>query len=489
MNFAARLAGGQPGAAALETLQGTTSYAELLAGAARVRGFLASSGAGRGNRVAILAGNGPFWVAAYLGAIGGGCTAVPLSSSLSQEQVAEILASGKTRFAFCDAKAARDHRAALQGMTVVLETQPPTGGEAPIVEVDEASDVAVLLFTSGSTSRPRGVRLSHRNLNANTASILAAVGIRADDRAMVVLPFYYTFGASVLHTHLAAGAALVLDKRFMFPDKVVERMREARCTGFAGVPSHFQILLRKSRLKQTALPDLRWVQQAGGKLSAAFVEELQQALPQARIFIMYGATEATARIAVLPPERLEEKRGSAGRAIPGVTLRIVGADGSELPAGAVGEVEVEGDNVALGYLDAPAENAERFRGGRLRTGDLGFLDAEGFLTIVDRAGDFLKCGGTRTSCKEVEEALLRFPDIVEVAVLPIPDELLGEAVAAFVVPRLAGDADLGERLRAFSETALPATLQPKRVAVLTALPKSEAGKVQRAALRKLLDGS
>lgn len=488
MNFASRLLAGKQSSrsVALETLQGRHTYAELCAAAAGTRARLRRQGARQGDRVAILAENGLFWVASYLGAIGAGCVAVPISSALSREQVASVLSSGQVRHAFCDPRAARAHASALAAASVAVEGEALPEDPAPEAEVDEARDLAALLFTSGSTSRPRGVMLSHRNLLANTASILSALGIGPDDRAMTVLPFSYTFGASVLHTHLAQGATLVLDPRFMFPDKVLLRMAETRCTGFAGVPSHFQILLRKSRLRTVPLPDLRWVQQAGGKLASEFIVELREALPQARIFIMYGATEATARITCLPPGRLAEKLGSAGRAIPGVTVRVVDAEGKALPAGQTGEVEVEGDNVAAGYLDDPAESAATFRGGRLRTGDLGYLDEEGFLYIVDRAKDFLKCGGTRVSCKEVEEALLRFGDLVEVAVAPMPDELLGEAVAAFVVPRAPGDERLEERLRAFAAQALAPALQPKRIWVLPELPKSEAGKVQRPALRRLI---
>ncbi len=169
--------------------------------------------------------------------------------------------------------------------------------------------------------------LSHRNFIANTSSIVAAIGLTERDRAMAVLPFHYSFGASVLQTHLAVGGTVVIDKRFLFPDKVLQRMIETRCTGFAGVPSHYQILLRKSCFKQMEFPDLRWLQQAGGKLQAPFVRELREAKPSVRLYLMYGATEATARLSILDPDEVDARPASIGKGIPGVTLRIVDEQG------------------------------------------------------------------------------------------------------------------------------------------------------------------
>src|SRR5205085_1843755 len=230
------------------------------------------------------------------------------------------------------------------------------------------NDLAGLLFSSGSTGRPRGVMLSHRNLSSNTESILSALGIDSDDRVMAVLPFHYSFGASILHTHLAVGASIVIDRRFMFPDKVLQRMIDTRCTGFAGVPSHYQILLRRSQFKSMKFPDLRWLQQAGGKLAEAFVREIREAHPAAKLFVMYGATEATARIAVMPAEEIDSHPASIGKPIPNVTLELLGDDGKPVAPGEVGEIVVQGPNVALGYFEDAEETAATFRDGKLHTG-------------------------------------------------------------------------------------------------------------------------
>ncbi len=314
--------------------------------------------------------------------------------------------------------------------------------------------------------------LSHRNFIANTSSIVAAIGLTERDRAMAVLPFHYSFGASVLQTHLAVGGTVVIDKRFLFPDKVLQRMIETRCTGFAGVPSHYQILLRKSCFKQMEFPDLRWLQQAGGKLQAPFVRELREAKPSVRLYLMYGATEATARLSILDPDEVDARPASIGKGIPGVTLRIVDEQGRPVAPGEMGEIVAEGENVARGYFQDPAETAATFRDDRLHTGDLATIDPQGYVTVLGRAKSFLKCGGTRMSAERFEEALLAFPDIVEAAVIGVPDEVMGEAPAAFVVARDPADVTVADRLGEFASENLPIALRPKLIEVVPELPKS-----------------
>jgi long-chain acyl-CoA synthetase len=484
------------------TLEGEHSYGQVRQAVNLVASFLTPITA-KGDRIGILAENSFFYVAAYLGILRAGAVAVPLPPNLTLEHARFIAESTQMQGAFLQSKAAEEYKPALAGLTwAVLEAGgdlslgegcrlhafPDLGGaSAPPTAfpgIDAKRDLALLLFTSGSTSQPRGVMLTHQNLIANSRSILEYMKLGGRDRVMVVLPFYYSFGASLLHTHLAAGAALVIDRRFMFPDKVLKRMEETGCTGLAGVPSHFQILLRKSSLKSMSLPTLRWLQQAGGKLPNLFIEELVDTLPQAKLFVMYGATEATARISYLPPELLPDKLGSIGKGIPGVRIFVLDEAGHEVSPGEVGEVVVEGDNVALGYWQAPAESEATFRHGRLHTGDLARTDEDGFIYIVDRAKDFIKCGGSRVSSKQLEETLLGYEGLVEAAVLGTPDDVLGEAVSAFVVPRDAGDATLQENVLAFCREALPPHLVPRRLTVLSALPKNSAGKVLKQALRQ-----
>jgi len=350
-------------------------------------------------------------------------------------------------------------------------------------EVDPNRDIATIMFTSGSTGQARGVMVSHRNIAANTDSIIEYLNLHSADRMMVVLPFHYCFGTSLLHTHLRIGGSLVLDHRFMFPDKVLQRIAKTQCTGFAGVPSHYQILLRSSSLRKMEFPALRYVQQAGGNLAPVFLQELRESLPNARIFVMYGQTEATARLSYLPPEFLKTKLGSIGKGIPGVQLAVVKENGVPVHPGEIGEIVATGDNIALGYWREPEETVQTFRNGSLRTGDLATVDKDGFIYIVDRAKNFLKCGGNRVSCKRIEEMLLRFPDLIEAAVIGIPDERNGEAVKAFVIAKPGANSNLRSRLKSFCTETFPSHLVPKEIVLVAELPKNAAGKVSRASLR------
>ena len=349
----------------------------------------------------------------------------------------------------------------------------------------EPSDLAALMFTSGSTGKPRGVMVSHRNIMANTESIIEYLGLTEADRIMTVLPFHYCFGTSLLHTHLRVGASLVVDARFMYPERILQRMLETDCTGFAGVPSHFQILLRNSSLRKKTFPRLRYVQQAGGHLAPAFIQELKEALPGTQIFIMYGQTEATARLSYLPPDLLDQKLGSVGKGIPGVKLYVVDESGHKVRPEEVGEIVAEGDNVALGYWREPAETATTFSNGTLHTGDLATVDEDGFIYIVDRAKDFLKCGGKRISCRQVESQLQEFECLLETAVVAMPDEVLGEAVKAFLVARMPGCPAFEACFRVFCKEHMQPQFVPREFVVTDCLPKNSAGKVLKRNLRSV----
>jgi long-chain acyl-CoA synthetase len=485
VNFAARLLEGKdPARVAVVTAEAEHTYGALAEAVSRTAGFLAATAA-KGECVGLYADNSFFWIASYLGAIRAGCVAVPISPALSPEDCAALVSKTRMRIAFVEKRMRNAASKWLGSVRALDESEPLTGPAAAPPEV-EPDDLAAILFSSGSTGKPRGVMLSHKNLSANTLSIARALLLSSGDRAMQVLPFHYSFGASVLQTHLSVGASIVIDKRFLFPDKVLQRMVETRCTGFAGVPSHYQILLRKSSFAKMEFPDLRWLQQAGGKLQDTFVREIRAAKPDVKLYLMYGATEATARLSILPAELVDAKRGTIGKGIPGVTLHVLDEHGAQVKPGEVGEIVAEGENVSRGYFEDPEETAATFKNGRLHTGDLASVDEDGFITVIGRAKSFLKCGGTRMSADKFEEALLGFTDIVEAAVIGVPDEVMGEAPAAFVVARNPADQTVADRLREYALSQLPIAMRPKLIEIVAELPKSAAGKVQRLKLHERL---
>ena len=484
---------------ALLTLRNEYSYGQIYRGATSIASALARSGARKGDRALLVADNTFFWVAAYLGILRAGLVCVPLAPGLPAAELQHVTAVTEPVCAFVEAKYVNKFsdlwncRNLFTDIRVDLLLQPSVLSLADIDNSEDnagalpqiaGNDLAALMFTSGSTGKPRGVMVSHDNIIANTNSIIEYLSLTSVDRIMAVLPFHYCFGTSLLHTHLRVGCSIVVDPRFMYPEVVLQRMQSTECTGFAGVPSHYQILLRRSNLAKMSFPKLRYVQQAGGQLAPPFIEELRLALPGKEVFIMYGQTEATARLSYLPPAALDSKLASVGRGIPGVKLSVLDENQQPVRPGETGEIVAEGENVCLGYWHDEEETGRCFRDGRLYTGDLATIDDDGFIYIVDRAKDFLKCGGKRVGCRQLENTLLGFPELLEVAVVGVPDELLGEAALAYVVLRNPTVAlDEGD-IRDYCQEHLPPAFVPREFVVLSGLPKSSSGKVLKALLKQ-----
>jgi len=487
--------------AALLLLEGERTYGELQSAAHDVVKYLLDANGCKGDRVILISENSFFWIASYLGILRAGMVCIPLPVTTVSKEIDYILQMTGARFAFLQAGYAATNAARFCQTSVVFDRKLPgssalravsfacvcslSAGSSTTMPTVNAYDLAALMFTSGSTGRPRGVMISHANIMANTESIIQYLGLTRKDRIMTVLPFHYCFGTSLLHTHLRVGGSLVIDSRFMYPEKVLERMHETQCTGFAGVPSHYQILLRRSSIRKMNFPNLRYVQQAGGHLAASFIRELRGALPGTQIFVMYGQTEATARLSYLPPERLDTKLGSIGKAIPGVKLEVLDEEGRRVDPGGVGEIVAEGENIARGYWRDPRSSAKTFRNGKLYTGDIATVDPDGFIYIMGRAKDFLKCGGKRVSCRRIEEQLLELEGLLEAAVIGVPDQILGEAVKVFVVPRNGCSNGLEERLRLFCKEHMPPEFVPKEVVVVDSLPKNSAGKLFKQVLKTI----
>lgn len=503
MNFVTSLFSAAPdGRTALVRGAESVSYGHLRAGVQAWAAELRRAGLRPGDRVGILAENSRFSVTAYLAAMHAGCVAVPMAPGTPMSSLQAQLTMSDVRLVCLERRYAERLRTSevlplLQRAWIdggdrgqdwpdgwrVMPVPDDAGEDACPAEERGDDDLAVINFTSGSTGTPRGVMVSHRNLAANTASIVEYLGLTADDRALLVLPLYYCFGASVLHTHLAVGGATVLAGSFAFPEKVLDEMAATGATGFYGVPSNYQILLRRSTFRTRTLPALRYMAQAGGRLAPVFVDEIREAFPAVPFVVMYGQTEATARLSYLPPEMLATKNGSIGRGIPGVDLQVLGADGRPVSPGELGEIVATGANVTLGYLGDPEATAAYFRDGRLWTGDLATVDHDGYIFVRDRQRDFIKSGGQRIGSKEVEDTIAELPDVVEVAVVGIPHDTLGEAIAAHVVVRRGATMTADDVIR-HCRVRLGPEREPKAVEFPRELPKNESGKILKAALKR-----
>lgn len=479
------LAQGGPDAVALIEGGRAHTYAEVRTAVRSMEALFAGLGLQPGDRVGILAANSLFWAASYLAAMTR-YVAVPMSDRLKPED-----ASRQAQFAGCravaiDRRHLRTYGEALAGIPLLTEVDlaeaDPALAPEP-VPIDPDAD-ASLMFTSGTTARPKAVRVTHRNIRANTESIITYLGLDENERMLVVLPFYYCYGASLLHTHLRVGGSVALCNTFAFPETAIEMVDRESCTGFAGVPSTYQLLLRASTFATRPLPRLRRLQQAGGKLPPVMIEELQRAQPTATLYVMYGQTEATARLSYLPPEHLPEKLGSVGRGIPGVRLEVLDERGAPAAPGQIGEIFATGENISPGYLDDPEATATKFPGGSLRTGDLAVVDEDGFIFIVDRRDDFIKSWGHRVSSQEIEATALALPDLVSCAVVGVPDPQAGEAIELFAMKRPGAPLSEDEVLTHLRR-ALAKHMVPRHVHFVPRLPLNAAGKIVKGALRDL----
>jgi len=503
-----RAAERSPDQAAFVAQKRVTTYAELCAAAARITAGLARLGVARGDRVALLLDGSAEYIAAYYGVLGAGAAVVPLSSDTRTRSLVYALSHCDAKAALLDAKnlqylsgqapelpslraliyrgEARVADAALRerGHFELTAYESLLAGEPAAVLPNDPNELASIVYTSGTTGKPKGVMLTHGNLAHNTQSIVEYLQLTASDRVAMVLPFHYAYGNSVLHTHLSVGATIVAAGSMTFPVQVLENIAAARCTGFPGVPSTFARLTSLAGVERHDLSCLRYVTQAGAAMTPALTEKLHALVPQARIFVMYGQTEASARLAYLPPDKLSEKLGSAGKAIPGVTLEVVGADGAPLPARATGEIVARGANIMRGYWRDPEQTAKVLRSNGLHTGDLGWLDEDGFLYIVGRESEMIKAGAHRISPREIEDVIEAIDGVRECAVVGVPDEQLGQAILAVVAPRDGHEIERQRLMRTCLEE-LPRYKLPAHVLAVPALPRTPAGKVARAELLEL----
>jgi acyl-CoA synthetase (AMP-forming)/AMP-acid ligase II len=486
-------AGARPDAPALSWRSERWSYAALASAVRSTAAFLRRNGGRPGLRVALLFRNSPQYVAASYGALAAGCVTVPLNPHERADAMAHQLRHCEAEILLVDTAhpehtalcvLARELAMRICAIDVEGAEHTPAGfmrrfGESDgRLEMPRPESLATIVYTSGTTGNPKGVMLSHSNLVTNTWAIVEYLALKPSDRGIAVLPFQFAYGGSVLHMHLAAGAELLLEDSFAYPNVVLKRMADTGVTGFSGVPSTYAILLSRCDLSTFDLRRLRYLTQAGGAMPRAHVERLRALVPGAQLFIMYGQTEAAARLSYLPPERLEDKPGSVGIAIPGVELSIQHADGSPAGSNEIGEIVARGSNVMMGYLNDAEATRVALRDGWLHTGDLGHFDDEGFLYIDGRSIEMIKVGAFRISPQEIEDVIAAIPGVAEAAVTAVPDEIMGQAIKAAIV--LKEDAKLDVRtVKAYCRRHLAIYKVPRLVVFVPALPYTATGKVRR----------
>jgi acyl-CoA synthetase (AMP-forming)/AMP-acid ligase II len=486
------------------------TFAQLEQQSGAVASRLRRLGIGPGQRVAILWENTLAALVYYWGILRSGACTVDLPATLGHATLEGALVESRP-----DAVAVQPHL--LQKMTeggfqmcpkVILSTADAAGIAAPlllagrsfhaleeILETEslttlpprpDPSNAAMIIYTSGTTGRPKGVMLSHESLLFNVSAFNSRLGLTQDDSLLLVAPLHYIHGRIQLLTYTMLGGTLFFSAGFRFPQEVLRELVTCGATGLSGVPYHFLVLLGYSKLKTTPLPHLRKLMITGGALSPAQQRELQDAIPHAALHVNYGLTESSPRLTHLgPSHEVFARPTSCGRALPGVTIEILGEDGAPLETGAVGEIAAGGPGIMKGYVSGDERASGRIdQEGRLRTGDLGYLDAEGYLFLAGRNSDMIKSAGERLFPGEIEEVLQTHPGVRESAVFGVPDPILGERIVACVVAA-PDHRPSPQGLKTHCLQSLPHVRIPKDVYFVSELPRTSSGKLRRDALRTM----
>jgi acyl-CoA ligase (AMP-forming) (exosortase A-associated) len=381
-------------------------------------------------------------------------------------------------------------RLAVHRFEELCGTEPPAAWSESSIE----KDLAAILYTSGSTGKPKGVMLSHGNVVAGSRIVSTYLEITEKERILAVLPFSFDAGMNQLMTAFEKGGTLVLIN-FIFAREIVQALLKEKITGLAGVPTLWSLLAQPtSTLEKQPLPDLRYITNTGGAMPQAVLKVLRQALKSTKVFLMYGLTEAF-RSTFLPPEELDRRPTSMGKAIPDTEILLLNEKGELCKPGEPGELVHRGPTVSMGYWNRPEDTARALRPNPLLppemgdcervcySGDLVKMDEEGFLYFVGRRDTLIKSSGIRISPTEVEEVLFQTGKLRGAAVIGIPDEVLGQSIKAFVVPR-DGEALDTDALLAICGEKMPRYMIPKVIEVLSELPKTSSGKVDYPALRR-----
>ena len=469
---------------AMVTKAGTFSYGWILCAADRVRRYLRNRpGYVAGARVALQLSNSPEYLAAFYGTLLADCVVVPLPVSLETLRRRKIheLCRPDVLISCQEDFNSQEYSSPIATLKLAEDSIEETSFVPPR---RKDHDLAMLLFTSGSMGMPKGVMLSHRNLLANAESILHELPICADDRALVVLPFCHAFGNSVLQTHILSGATLLLGRALTFPSLIVDALHELGATSFSAVPEVYGMLLKYGRLGERPLPALRYMTVAGGELRYDLAAEIAARISPASFHVMYGQSEAVARLASLPYQQLHIRRGSIGKPIWGVELAIMDEAKRELPPGDIGMLCARGENVMLGYWQDPAATADVLSDdGWLQTGDLAHRDEDGFFYLHGRANLLVKVQGHRVHPAEIEGVVeAAFPQTSAVAIPAARGEDM--RFILFLTSRDGRPIDLAQ-IRATCQRELPPYKLPVHYEVVDRFPLTSGYKIDRAALALL----
>lgn len=504
-------AASDPGKIAVHAGDESLSYGELAAQSDRLAAALQARGVRRGDRVAIFMDNTLACVPAIYAVLKAGGVFVMVNPQTKHDKLRFIANDCTVRALVTDshlAPVARGLPDDVPSVSSVLFSGDPTVAEAlggreleaealadviaaaPAAPRDPGTiptDLAALIYTSGSTGQPKGVMHTHQSMSFASGSLAEYQRLAGDEVMLNVLPMAFDYGLYQLLMAVRVGATLVLERSFTYPAEVFARIKAHGVTHFPGVPTIYAIMIAAHQRSPLNFPSVRRVTNTAAALPPAYLDTLREIFPNALIFAMYGLTECK-RVSYLPPEWLERKPGSVGIAIPGTEAYLRSPEGGPVPTGEPGILHVRGPHLMRGYWNNPERTAKMLHPGELEgervlcTGDWFRMDEDGCLYFLSRSDDIIKTRGEKVSPAEVEAAICGLPGVREAVVVGVPDDTLGEAIRAFVVPAEGATLD-PRRLRFELSARLENFMVPQEFVILDELPKTPNGKIDRKALQ------
>ncbi len=487
----------------------THAYAELAESAQRLAAHLVRNGVQRGDRIAIYMDNSwPCVVSIYAALLAGGVFLL-VNPQTRSAKLDFILGDSDAAALLSDGHLAQEFVPLLErhpALVVVASGQLPEhvgvtawdaalSGNPPLHETvfGIPLDLAALIYTSGSTGQPKGVMQTHQSMTFTVGSLVEYLRLGADDRILCALPLAFDYGLYQLLMSVHLGATLVLERSFTWTAQVIARMREFGVTVFPGVPTMFAMLLSTHHREPLELPAVTRVTNTAAALPDSTVTTLHEIFPNALVYKMYGLTECK-RVCYLEPELADSKPGSVGKAIPGTEVFLRSPEGDPVPVGEAGILYVRGPHVMQGYWKRPEQTAHMLKAGWLPgehvlcTHDWFRMDHEGFLYFVGRSDDIIKSRGEKVSPAEVENVIHAMEGVSEVAVIGVPDVVLGQAIHAYVVMEPGAVVSAAE-VRAHCSRLLENYMVPQQVVLRDTLPQTATGKISKAALLQQATGT
>jgi len=486
-----------PDKIALVTKTSQITYAALSQAADSLSSWLLAKGLYKGERVVIYAENSVETVISIFGILGAGGCIVIQNPTTPLERIQYITENCNAQFLISQAdnissinQSAQSWKCTLQFISIgaaIAEsvgfdevTRFPIASSFPELTGD---DLAAIIYTSGSTGKPKGVTLTHRNIDIVVETVIQYLENNEKDIILCVLQLSFGYGLLQLFATFKTGAKLILEKGITFPYEIIKRITQERITGFAGTPTMYAILFQLKDLGKEDFSSLRYITNAAAALPATFVPILRKVFPSTKIYLMHGLTECL-RTTYLPPDEVELRPTSVGKGMANVDLWLEDEEGNKIEDGRPGELVIRGPNIMLGYWNDPEATAKRIRKSKnspekvLYAGDLFRRDENGYFYFVARMDDVIKCRGEKVSPIEVEDVIYKLEEVLEVRVIAVPDEILGQAVKVEIVLK-EGKLLSDRQVKAYCRQHLEDYKIPKYVEFVTSLPKTLGGKIRR----------